>query len=74
MGVNNQINFKEKRHGEVPRTLHEGMWGKYRNGSTHSLTSALGGGECSTCRPDRFTPRKRPEIANEYAERAPEKV
>jgi hypothetical protein len=34
--------------------------GKWRYNSTHSLTSALDGGEWSASRPGRFTPRERP--------------
>jgi hypothetical protein len=37
----------------VPR--HEGVSGKWRYSSTHSLTSALDGGEWSASRPGRFT-------------------
>jgi hypothetical protein len=33
--------------------------GEWRYSSTHSLTSALGGGEWSASRPGRFTPRER---------------
>jgi hypothetical protein len=33
--------------------------GEWRYSSTHSLTSALDGGEWSASRPDRFTPRER---------------
>jgi hypothetical protein len=33
--------------------------GKWRHSSTHSLTSALDGGEWSASRPGRFTPRER---------------
>jgi hypothetical protein len=36
---------------------HEGVLGEWRNSSTHSLTSALDGGEWSASRPDRFTPK-----------------
>jgi hypothetical protein len=32
---------------------------EWRYNSTHSLTSALGGGEWSASRPGRFTPRER---------------
>jgi hypothetical protein len=39
---------------------HEGVLGEWRyNSSTHSLTSALDGGEWSASRPGRFTPRER---------------
>jgi hypothetical protein len=38
---------------------HEGVLGKWRYSSTHSLTSALDGGEWSASRPGRFTPRER---------------
>jgi hypothetical protein len=41
----------------VPR--HEGVLGKWRYSSTHSLTSALDGGEWSASRPGRFTSRER---------------
>jgi hypothetical protein len=36
---------------------HEGVLGVCRYSSTHSLTSALDGGEWSALRPGRFTPR-----------------
>jgi hypothetical protein len=39
--------------------LHEGVLGEWRYSSTHSLTSVLHGGEWSTSRPGRFTPRDR---------------
>jgi hypothetical protein len=35
----------------------EGVLGEWRYSSTHSLTSALDGGEWSASRPGRFTPR-----------------
>jgi hypothetical protein len=38
---------------------HEGVLGEWRYRSTHSLTSALDGGEWSASRPSRFTPRER---------------
>jgi hypothetical protein len=38
---------------------HEGVLGKWRYNSTHSLTSALDGGEWSASRPSRFTPKER---------------
>jgi hypothetical protein len=38
---------------------HEGLLGEWRYISTHSLTSALDGGEWSASRPGRFTPRER---------------
>jgi hypothetical protein len=38
---------------------HEGVFGERRYSSTHSLTSALDGGEWSASRPGRFTPRER---------------
>jgi hypothetical protein len=41
----------------VPR--HEGVLGKWRHSFTHSLTSALDGGEWSASRPGRFTPKER---------------
>jgi hypothetical protein len=41
----------------VPR--HEGVLGEWRYNSTHSLTSALDGGEWSASRPGHFTPRER---------------
>jgi hypothetical protein len=34
-------------------------WWEWRYSSTHSLTSALDGGEWSASRPGRFTPRER---------------
>jgi len=41
-----------------PRTGHQGPEGEYRYSSTFSLTSALNGGEWSTPRPGRSTPKK----------------
>jgi hypothetical protein len=38
---------------------HEGVLGEWRYSSTHSLTSALDGGEWSVSRPGRFIPRER---------------
>jgi hypothetical protein len=38
---------------------HEGVLWEWRYGSTHSLTSALDGGEWSASRPGRLTPRER---------------
>jgi hypothetical protein len=38
---------------------HEGVLGEWRYISTHSLTSALDGGEWSASRPGRFTPSER---------------
>jgi hypothetical protein len=38
---------------------HEGVLGEFRYSSTHSLTSALDGGEWSASRLGRFTPRER---------------
>jgi hypothetical protein len=38
---------------------HEGVLGEWRYSYTHSLTSALDGGEWSASRPGRFTPRER---------------
>jgi hypothetical protein len=38
---------------------HEDVLGEWRYSSTHSLTSALDGGEWSASRPGRFTPRTR---------------
>jgi hypothetical protein len=38
---------------------HEGVLGEWRYSSTHSLPSALDGGEWSVSRPSRFTPRER---------------
>jgi hypothetical protein len=38
---------------------HEGVLGECRYSSTHSLTSALGGGVWSASRPGRFTSRER---------------
>jgi hypothetical protein len=38
---------------------HEGMLLEWKYSSTHSLTSALDGGEWSASRPGRFTPRER---------------
>jgi hypothetical protein len=36
---------------------HEGVLGEWRCNSTHSLTSALDGGEWPGSRPGRFTPQ-----------------
>jgi hypothetical protein len=38
---------------------HEGVLGKWMYSSTHSLASAIDGGEWSASRPGRFTPRER---------------
>jgi hypothetical protein len=38
---------------------HEDVLGEWRYSSTHSLTSALDGGEWSTSRPGHFTPKER---------------
>jgi hypothetical protein len=38
---------------------HEGVLGEWKHSSSHSLTSALDGGEWSASRPGRFTPRER---------------
>jgi hypothetical protein len=38
---------------------HEGILGEWMYSSTHSLTSALDGGEWSASHPGRFTPRER---------------
>jgi hypothetical protein len=38
--------------------LHENVLGQWRYNSTHSLTSALDGGEWSAQRPGHFTPRE----------------
>jgi hypothetical protein len=38
---------------------HEGVMGEWRYSSTHSLTSALDGGEWSASRPGRFIPKER---------------
>jgi hypothetical protein len=38
---------------------HEGVLGEWNYSSTHSLTSALDGGEKSALRPGRFIPRER---------------
>jgi hypothetical protein len=46
------------RFNRAPR--HEGVLGEWRYSSTHSLTSALDGGEWSASRPGRFTPGKEP--------------
>jgi hypothetical protein len=44
-------------HNYVPR--HEGVLGEWRYSSTHTLASALDGGEWSASRSGRFTPRER---------------
>jgi hypothetical protein len=41
---------------------HEGALGEWRYRATHSLTSALDGGEWSALRPGRFTPGKDPLV------------
>jgi hypothetical protein len=38
---------------------HESVLGEWRYSSTHSLTSAIDGGEWSAWRPGRFTPKER---------------
>jgi hypothetical protein len=38
--------------------------GKWTYNSTHSLTSALDGGEWSASRPDRFTPKERAPVTH----------
>jgi hypothetical protein len=38
---------------------HKGVLGEWRYSSTHSLTSALDGGERSASRPGNFSPRER---------------
>jgi hypothetical protein len=38
---------------------HEGVLGEWRYSATHSLISALDGGEWSASRPGRFTPKER---------------
>jgi hypothetical protein len=43
---------------------HEGVLGEWRHSSTHSLTSALDGGECSDSRLGRFASRERVPCAN----------
>jgi hypothetical protein len=43
----------------VKAPSHEGVLSEWRYSSTHSLTSALDGGEWSASRPGRFTPRER---------------
>jgi hypothetical protein len=40
-------------------SCHEGVLGEWMYSSTHSLTSALNGGEWSASRPSCFTPRER---------------
>jgi hypothetical protein len=42
---------------------HEGVLGEWRYSATHSLTSALDGGEWSPSRPGRFTPGKEPLVS-----------
>jgi hypothetical protein len=41
---------------------YEGVLGEWRYGSTHSLTSALDGGEWSASRSGRFPPRERAPV------------
>jgi hypothetical protein len=43
---------------------HEGVLREWRYSSTHSLTSALDGGEWSASRPGRFTPRERASVTH----------
>jgi hypothetical protein len=61
---NSIMDGKGKLKGKVDPALnkaprHEGVLGELRYSSTHSLTSALDGGEWSASRPSRFTPRER---------------
>jgi hypothetical protein len=49
--------YSDSEFNWAPR--HEGVLGEWRYRSTHSLTSALDGGEWSASRPGRFTPRER---------------
>jgi hypothetical protein len=56
--------MKLKGEGKVVPVLnyaqrHEGVLGQWRYSATHSLTSALDGGEWSPSRSGRFTPRER---------------
>jgi hypothetical protein len=51
--------FKRKVKLSLCVTKHHAMKAYWRNSSTHSLISALDGGEWSASRPGRFTPRKR---------------
>jgi hypothetical protein len=58
------VTLKGKGEGKVVPVLnqaprHEDVVGEWRYSSTHSLTSALDGGEWSASRPSRFTPTKR---------------
>jgi hypothetical protein len=60
----NQLLVYAKDKGKVVLVLnqapsHEGVLGEWRYSSTHSLTSALDGGELSASRPGRFTRRER---------------
>jgi len=41
---------------------HKGVLGEWKYSSTHSLTSALDGGEWSASRSGRFTPRERARL------------
>jgi hypothetical protein len=41
---------------------HEGVLGEWRHSSTHSLTSALDGGEWLASRPGRFIPKERAPV------------
>jgi hypothetical protein len=55
--------FNKGKGKDVPvlqlSTSYEGVLGEWRYNSTHSLTSALDGGEWSDSRTGRFTPRER---------------
>jgi hypothetical protein len=54
------ISLGEKFFNRAPR--HEGILGEWRYSSTHSLSSALEGGEWSVSRLGRFTSREEPLV------------
>jgi hypothetical protein len=65
-----KVNVKGKGKGKVAPVLflnwatrHEGVLWEWKYSSTHSLNSALDGGEWSASRPGRFTPKERAPAA-----------
>jgi hypothetical protein len=65
MGCGFKVMFKlsitkvKVRQSSLCAPSHEDVLGKWRYSSTHSLTSALDGGEWSASHASRFTPRER---------------
>jgi hypothetical protein len=59
--VCNNLTFTQEGmiHKSCALTEHHAMKAYWGSGSTHSLTSVLGGGEWSASRPGHFTPRQR---------------